>query len=77
MYDYILVNTFKYEKRIDDITFAELMDPALTTIRLNPGNKGAIAFHQLIGLAKQEEIKNQVLLLEGELISRDSVHKIK
>ncbi|EMF0367381.1 substrate-binding domain-containing protein [Enterococcus faecium] len=61
----------------DDITFAELMDPALTTIRLNPGNKGAIAFHQLIGLAKQEEIKNQVLLLEGELISRDSVHKIK
>ncbi|EMF0351998.1 LacI family DNA-binding transcriptional regulator, partial [Enterococcus faecium] len=56
---------------------AELMDPALTTIRLNPGNKGAIAFHQLIGLAKQEEIKNQVLLLEGELISRDSVHKIK
>ena len=54
----------------DDITFAELMDPALTTIRLNPG-------HQLIGLAKQEEIKNQVLLLEGELISRDSVHKIK
>lgn len=28
----------------DDITFAELMDPALTTIRLNPGNKGRLLF---------------------------------
>lgn len=61
----------------DDITFAELMDPPLTTIRLNPSNKGAIAFHQLIRLAKHEETNEQVLLLEGELISRNSVQKMK
>ncbi|MDK4439442.1 hypothetical protein M4I68_08680, partial [Enterococcus faecium] len=50
--------------------YSTLFDSRFKTLQQN-------SFHQLIGLAKQEEIKNQVLLLEGELISRDSVHKIK
>nr|WP_316396745.1 AAA family ATPase [Enterococcus faecium] len=44
---------------------------------LGPTGVGKTELAKALSEVMFEEIKNQVLLLEGELISRDSVHKIK
>lgn len=88
--DFLVARLFKYLKNrsefsintlsvvsFDDISFAELMDPPLTTVRLEQRNKGILAFEQLIALANDQEVESHLLLLEGQLISRKSVRKLE
>lgn len=87
--DYLAAKLVKYLKNrksycveqtsiisFDDIYFSELMDPGLSTIRLSPSQKGKIAFIELLKLATGKIIESQFILLEGELISRESVFNI-
>lgn len=88
--DYLAARLVKYLKNrgiynveqtsiigFDDVYFSELMDPGLTTIRLNPSEKGKVAFTELKKLITGDEIDTQFILLEGELIVRQSVKNKK
>lgn len=72
-------SSYKMEKTsiigFDDIYFSELMDPGLTTIRLNPSEKGKVAFTELQRMLIGDVIEDQFILLEGELIVRESVQQ--
>ncbi|MGI6155284.1 MAG: LacI family DNA-binding transcriptional regulator [Enterococcus lemanii] len=57
----------------DDVYFSEYVDPGLTTIRLNPSQKGRIAFEGLMNICQNQPIAEQFKLLKGELILRESV----
>lgn len=57
----------------DDVSFSELMDPGLTTIRLEPSEKGRIAFKELRKLILGELTKSQQIKMDGKLIVRQSV----
>lgn len=85
--DYLAAQLLKYLKNreqydlnklsivgFDDISFAELMDPPLTTIRLDAIKKGILAFEMLNKIANQPELEiAQHITLPGELIIRQSV----
>lgn len=61
----------------DDVYFSEFMDPGLTTIRLNPSQKGKSAFEELMNMCQNKPINEQFKLLTGELILRQSVSNKK
>lgn len=61
----------------DDVYFSEFMDPGLTTIRLNPSQKGKSAFEELMNMCQNKPINEQFKLLAGELILRQSVSNKK
>jgi DNA-binding LacI/PurR family transcriptional regulator len=56
----------------DDIPMAIYHDPPLTTIRLPAYGIGWAAADLLIRLIDQEEVRQHKILLESELIVRDS-----
>ncbi len=56
----------------DDVPFAELVDPPLTTIRLPAYGLGWGAADLLIRAINRENIKQPDVLLESELIVRQS-----
>lgn len=56
----------------DDISPAEFMDPPLATVRLPAYGLGWGAANMLIRLIEGEEVKNPHLLLETQLIVRES-----
>jgi LacI family transcriptional regulator len=56
----------------DDVPFAELVDPPLTTIRLPAYGLGWGAADLLIRAINQEDIQRPAVLLESELIVRQS-----
>lgn len=61
----------------DDIRYAEINDPPLTTIRLDHVKKGEMALIKLIAIIDKSDQEVQPLyLLSGELIVRQSVTKI-
>lgn len=84
--DYLAMNFIKYLRdrglydvnklsiiSVDDIKYAELNNPPLTTIRLNQVDKGTVALERIIQhVNKQAEIP-KVTIIEGELIERNSV----
>lgn len=56
----------------DNISFAYLMDPPLTTIHLDPALKGVLAFKKLLQISKKEDVQDQFTYLDGKLIVRES-----
>jgi DNA-binding LacI/PurR family transcriptional regulator len=56
----------------DDIPFAEFVDPPLTTIRLPAHGLGWAAGDLLISLINNDQIRSRQVLLETELVIRDS-----
>ncbi|RBW69691.1 LacI family DNA-binding transcriptional regulator [Bacillus taeanensis] len=59
----------------DDIQFASIFKPALTTISQPAFEIGTRAMKLLIGLMKKEEIRKTQYILENKLVLRDSCHK--
>ncbi|MBM7710385.1 hypothetical protein [Enterococcus lemanii] len=45
----------------------------MTTIRLNPSQKGKIAFEGRMNICQNQSTAEQFKLLEGELVIRESV----
>lgn len=86
--DYLAMNFIKYLRdkglydvtklsiiSVDDIRYAELNNPPLTTIRLNQSSKGTVAIERIIqSVNKQSEIP-KITIIEGALIERDSVSR--
>lgn len=60
---------------IDDIEFASLVEPPLTTIRIDHAEKGSIAINKLIANIS-ETFAGQFTSVNGELIVRESVKDI-
>lgn len=60
---------------IDDIAFASLVEPPLTTIRIDHTEKGVIAINKLIANIS-ESFTGQYTSVNGELITRQSVKNI-
>ncbi|MGC6768375.1 LacI family DNA-binding transcriptional regulator [Enterococcus sp. LJL128] len=61
----------------DDIKYAEINDPPLTTIRLDHVKKGEMALIKLLEIIEEPDKENQSLyFLSGELIVRQSVTKV-
>ena len=56
----------------DDVPFAELLDPPLTTLRLPAYGLGWGAGEMLIRLIEKEEVRQHCVLLETELVIRTS-----
>ncbi|HEX2913368.1 MAG TPA: LacI family DNA-binding transcriptional regulator [Chloroflexia bacterium] len=61
----------------DDVDMAQLYHPALTTVRVNKEAMGAMAVKTLIGRATDPDAVNATVMLEVELIERESVREIK
>lgn len=60
----------------DDIRYAKLMDPPLTTIRLDQVRKGELAVDVLASRTTNKETEQEKnFILPGELIERESVMK--
>ena len=62
---------------LDDIKYAQLNDPPLTTIRLDQVRKGELAMEKIEKLVKGEEEVEQMTVLPGQLIIRETVQKRK
>lgn len=84
--DYLAMNFIKYLRdrglydvnklsiiSVDDIKYAELNNPPLTTIRLNQVDKGTVALERIIQHVNKQAKIPKVTIIEGELIERDSV----
>ncbi|MEY8584383.1 LacI family DNA-binding transcriptional regulator [Ligilactobacillus animalis] len=61
---------------MDDIVFAALIEPALTTIRIDHVQKGVLALDNLLANISKEFV-GQYTNVGGKLIVRDSVKKIE
>jgi len=57
----------------DDIAVVEHLTPALTTVRINKEAIGSIAVKQLISRSTDLEAASVTILLQAQLIKRDSV----
>jgi LacI family transcriptional regulator len=57
---------------INDIPMVGLVDPPLTTARVPQREMGAIAARMLISLLEHEPLAQRHVLLETELVVRDS-----
>ena len=55
----------------DDLTLAQYLHPALTTVHAPTEEVGRVAFHQLLRLLREEEVE-PLTLLPTELIIRQS-----
>ena len=84
--DYLAMNFIKYLRdrglydvnklsiiSVDDIKYAELNNPPLTTIRLNQVDKGTVALERIIQHVNKQAKIPKVTIIEGELIERNSV----
>ncbi|MGO4939872.1 LacI family DNA-binding transcriptional regulator [Fundicoccus sp. Sow4_D5] len=84
--DFLAMNFIKYLRNkglydvnrlsiisVDDIRYAELNNPPLTTIRLNQVYKGSVAIERIIQIVEKQSDIPKVTIIEGELIERDSV----
>lgn len=60
----------------DDISFAEFLYPALTTVRQSIVSKGSSAAKLLMDVINNKRIKEKNITLPVKLIERDSVRKI-
>ncbi|MBS4218522.1 LacI family DNA-binding transcriptional regulator [Bacillus sp. FJAT-49711] len=56
----------------DDVSYAQFLEPPLTTIRLNQKNKGVTAFNVLYKVIQKEPVE-KFITLPGELVIRESV----
>lgn len=69
-----------YEKQklsiigFDDIAYAALNDPPLSTVRLDQISKGEKAMQMIVDISERQETVSQVNQLEGELIIRKTTH---
>lgn len=61
---------------IDNMMFADLIDPPLTTIDLDPDLKGKLAFQYLLKIIDEETIENNFIELDNRLIIRDTVRPL-
>jgi len=59
----------------DDLEFSSMLNPALTTIRQNAQEIGAMAVRKLIALIEIGGEQNETLCVEPELVVRQSVTK--
>ena len=57
----------------DDIAMVEHLTPALTTVRVNKEALGSIAVKQLVSRSTDLEAASVTILLQAQLIRRDSV----
>lgn len=84
--DFLAMNFIKYLRNkglydintlsiisIDDIRYAELNNPPLTTIRLNQVYKGTVAIERIIQNVNKQLDLPKITIIEGKLIERDSV----
>ncbi|WP_368251634.1 LacI family DNA-binding transcriptional regulator [Enterococcus sp. 2201sp1_2201st1_B8_2201SCRN_220225] len=62
---------------LDDIKYAQLNDPPLTTIRLDQVRKGRLAMEKIEKLVKEKAEVEQMTVLPGQLIIRETVQKRK
>lgn len=60
----------------DDIKFAEVNNPPLTTVRLNQSTKGKIAMEQMIDFVTNDADIPKTTIIPGEIIERESTHRI-
>ena len=60
----------------DDNLYGRLFRPALTTVHQDPERKGMLAAQVLIGMLQGKEPHSRQILLETELVVRDSVRKL-
>lgn len=60
----------------DDIRFAEVNNPPLTTIRLNQSTKGKVAMQQMIDFVTSNNEFPRTTIIPGEIIERESTHPI-
>jgi LacI family repressor for deo operon, udp, cdd, tsx, nupC, and nupG len=61
----------------DDIKFASIVEPSLTTIRQPTYEIGVKAMELLIGLINKDELQKEQYMLEDQLIIRESCQEIK
>lgn len=62
---------------MDDIKYAQLNDPPLTTICLDHVHKGQLAMEKLQQLVNGDKEIEQVTILSGQLVLRETVQKRK
>ena len=60
----------------DDNLYGKLHRPALTTVHQDPAQKGVIAARTLLGMLQGKRPESREIILDTELVIRDSVRDL-